>query len=92
MIIILQILLHTYNIKRYYCYIKRLTKYYRCKFLLLALILKMENKSVRITNHFKGNIIILVKNELELTGVYTIEQHKTEVEKKLLDRTIILKL
>ena len=33
-----------------------------------------------------GNIIILVKNKLELTGVYTIEQHKTEVEKELLER------
>ena len=33
-----------------------------------------------------GNIIILVKNKLELTGVYTIEQHKIEVEKELLER------
>ena len=27
-----------------------------------------------------------VKNKLELTGVYTIEQHKIEVEKELLER------
>ena len=40
----------------------------------------------RIANPFKGNIIILVKNKLESTGVYTIEQHKTEVEKELLER------
>jgi Leucine-rich repeat (LRR) protein len=33
-----------------------------------------------------GNIIILVKNKLELTGIYTIEQHKIEVEKELLER------
>ena len=33
-----------------------------------------------------GNIIILVKNKLESIGVYTIEQHKTEVEKELLER------
>jgi len=33
-----------------------------------------------------GNIIILVKNKLELTGTYTVEQHKIEVEKELLER------
>ena len=33
-----------------------------------------------------GNIIILVKTRLELTGIYTIEQHKIEVEKELLER------
>ena len=33
-----------------------------------------------------SNIIILVKNKLELTGTYTIEQHKIEVEKELLER------
>ena len=33
-----------------------------------------------------GNIIILVKNKLELTGVYTVEKHKIEVEKELLER------
>ena len=33
-----------------------------------------------------GNIIILVKNKLELTGVYTVENHKIEVEKELLER------
>jgi hypothetical protein len=33
-----------------------------------------------------GNIIILVKNKLELTNSYTIEQHKIEVEKELLER------
>ena len=54
--------------------------------LLLLLILKMENKSGSIANPFKGNIIILVKNKLELTGIYTIEQHKIEVEKELLER------
>ena len=53
---------------------------------MLALILKMENKSGRIANPFKGNIIILVKNKLELTNSYTIEQHKIEVEKELLER------
>jgi hypothetical protein len=54
--------------------------------LLFALILKMENKSGRIANPFKGNIIILVKNKLELTGTYTVKQHKIEVEKELLER------
>ena len=33
-----------------------------------------------------GNIIILVKNKLESTGVYTVENHKIEVEKELLER------
>ena len=33
-----------------------------------------------------GNIIILVKNKLELTNSYTIRQHKIEVEKELLER------
>ena len=33
-----------------------------------------------------GNIIILVKNKLELTGTYTVGQHKIEVEKELLER------
>jgi hypothetical protein len=33
-----------------------------------------------------GNIIILVKNKLESCNSYTIEQHKTDVEKELLDR------
>ena len=33
-----------------------------------------------------GNIIMLVKNKLELTGTYTVEQHKLEVEKELLER------
>ncbi len=33
-----------------------------------------------------GNIIILVKNKLELTNSYTVEQHKIEVEKELLER------
>jgi len=33
-----------------------------------------------------GNIIILIKNKLELTDTYTIEQHKIEVEKELLER------
>ena len=46
----------------------------------------MANKSGREANPFKGNIIILVKNKLELTGIYTIEQHKIEVEKELLER------
>ena len=46
----------------------------------------MENKSGRIANPFKGNIIILVKNKLELTDSYTVEQHKIEVEKELLER------
>ena len=54
--------------------------------LLLSLILKMENKSGRIANPFKGNIIILVKNKLELTDTYTIQKHKIEVEKELLER------
>ncbi len=46
----------------------------------------MENKSGREANPFKGNIIILVKNKLELSDLYTIEQHKIEVEKELLER------
>ncbi len=46
----------------------------------------MENKLGREANPFKGNIIILVKNKLELTGTYTVEQHKIEVEKELLER------
>jgi len=33
-----------------------------------------------------GNIIILVKNKLELMGIYTIEKHKIDVEKELLER------
>ena len=33
-----------------------------------------------------GNIIILVKNKLESTEVYTIEQHKIEVEKELFEQ------
>jgi len=33
-----------------------------------------------------GNIIILVKNKLESMGVYTVENHKIEVEKELLER------
>ena len=33
-----------------------------------------------------GNIIILVKNKLESTNSYTIEKHKIEVEKELLER------
>ena len=33
-----------------------------------------------------GNIIILVKNKLELTNTYTVEQHKIEVKKELLER------
>ena len=33
-----------------------------------------------------GNIIILVKNKLELTGTYTVKQHKIEVERELLER------
>ena len=33
-----------------------------------------------------GNIIILVKNKLELTGTYTVKQHKIDVEKELLER------
>ena len=33
-----------------------------------------------------GNIIILVKTKLKLTNSYTIEQHKIEVEKELLER------
>jgi hypothetical protein len=33
-----------------------------------------------------GNIIILVKNKLELSDLYTVEKHKTEVEKELLER------
>jgi hypothetical protein len=33
-----------------------------------------------------SNIIILVKNKLELTNSYTVEQHKIEVEKELLER------
>ena len=33
-----------------------------------------------------GNIIILIKNKLELTNSYTVEQHKIEVEKELLER------
>jgi hypothetical protein len=52
---------------------------------LLLLTLKMENKSGREANPFKGNIIILVKNKLELTGTYTVKQHKIEVEKELLE-------
>ena len=54
--------------------------------LLLLLILKMANKSGRIANPFKGNIIILVKNKLELTETYTVENHKIEVERELLER------
>ncbi len=46
----------------------------------------MENKLGREANPFKGNIIILVKNKLELSDLYTIEQHKIEVEKELLER------
>ena len=46
----------------------------------------MENKLGREANPFKGNIIILVKNKLELTRTYTVEQHKIEVEKELLER------
>jgi hypothetical protein len=33
-----------------------------------------------------GNIIIMVKNKLELMDTYTVEQHKIEVEKELLER------
>ena len=33
-----------------------------------------------------GNIIILVKHNLELVNSYTVEQHKIDVEKELLDR------
>jgi hypothetical protein len=33
-----------------------------------------------------GNIIILVKNKLESCNSYTVEQHKIDVEKELLDR------
>ena len=33
-----------------------------------------------------GNIIILVKNKLESMGVYTVENHKIEVEKELSER------
>jgi len=33
-----------------------------------------------------GNVIFLVKNKLELTGTYTIEQHKIDVEKELSER------
>ena len=33
-----------------------------------------------------GNIIILVKKNLELVNSYTVEQHKILVEKELLDR------
>ena len=33
-----------------------------------------------------GNIIILVKTRLELSDSYTVEKHKTEVEKELLER------
>ena len=33
-----------------------------------------------------GNIFILIKNKLELTNSYTIEQHKKEVEIELLER------
>ena len=33
-----------------------------------------------------GNIIILVKNKLELTGTYTVGRHKIDVEKELLER------
>jgi len=33
-----------------------------------------------------GNIIILVKNKLELTETYTVENHKIEVERELLER------
>ncbi len=40
----------------------------------------------RVANPFKGNIIILVKNKLELMDTYTIEKHKIEVEKELLER------
>jgi hypothetical protein len=46
----------------------------------------MANKSGREANPFKGNIIILVKNKLELSDLYTVEKHKTEVEKELLER------
>ena len=46
----------------------------------------MENNSGRNANPFKGNIIILVKNKLELTDTYTIQKHKIEVEKELLER------
>ncbi len=53
---------------------------------MLLLTLKMENKSGREANPFKGNIIILVKNKLELTNSYTIGRHKIEVEKELLER------
>ena len=54
--------------------------------LLLTLTLKMENKLGSIPNPFNGNIIILVKNKLKLTNSYTVENHKIEVEKELLER------
>ena len=40
----------------------------------------MENKSVILF------VLTQVKNKLELTDIYTIEQHKTDVEKELLER------
>ena len=46
----------------------------------------MANKSGREANPFKGNIIILVKTKLKLTNSYTVENHKIEVEKELLER------
>ena len=33
-----------------------------------------------------GNIIIMVKNKLEVVNSYTVEQHKILVEKELLNR------
>jgi hypothetical protein len=33
-----------------------------------------------------GNIIIMIKNKLDLTNSYTIEEHKEQVEKELLER------
>ena len=53
---------------------------------MLVLTLKMENKLGSIPNPFNGNIIILVKNKLKLTNSYTVENHKIEVEKELLER------
>jgi hypothetical protein len=53
---------------------------------LVSINIKDGNKSGRIANPFKGNFIILIKNKLESMGVYTVENHKIEVEKELLER------
>jgi len=33
-----------------------------------------------------GNIIVMVKSKLELSDIYTVEKHKIDVSKELLER------